>query len=115
MSSNQSLWAELQNTFAQDIPATAELLDILQRERKALEQRDYDEFQKIIGGKQTLLSQLQSHAATRQQLLQQAGFNDESSTLIAAEKQAPLVASAWRDLAQQWTHCQELNAVKACK
>jgi flagellar biosynthesis protein FlgN len=111
MQPHQSLWAELGHTFEQDIPATEELLELLQHERKALEERNYDGFQQLMSSKQGLLSQLEQHAATRQRLLQQAGFNDEPSTLMAAEQQSPKVAKAWRKLGKQWAQCQELNEI----
>ena len=111
MALNDGLWAQLDNTFQQDIPATDQLLALLQRERKALEQRDYEEFQQIINDKQPLLALLQSHAATRQQLLTAAGFDSESNTLNAVQQQAPLVAKAWHTLSAQWARCQELNEV----
>ncbi len=109
--SNSTLWAELKTIFEQDIPATAQLLTLLQNERSTLETRNYDEFHKIIGQKQTLLALLENHAAIRQQLLQKAGFNDEASSLQAATQHAPIVAKAWRDLGEQWSRCQELNEI----
>ncbi len=111
MATNQNLWAQLDATFQQDIPATTELLDLLQCERKALEKRDYEDFQQIFNNKQPLLELLQKHATTRQQLLAGAGFKDEPSTLIAAEQHAPHVAKAWHKLGKQWTRCQELNEI----
>lgn len=111
MTVNSTLWTQLEKTFKLDISTTTQLLDLLERERKALEERNYDEFQKIIGQKQQHLKQLELHSAVRQQLLQTAGFNDEASTLSAAEQQAPLVAKAWRQLAEEWTRCQKLNDI----
>ncbi|MEE8058878.1 MAG: flagellar protein FlgN, partial [Pseudomonadales bacterium] len=111
MAMNQGLWTELQATFEHDIPVTAELLDLLQRERKILEERKYDDFQQIISNKQHLLAQLENHANTRQHLIQQAGFANESNLLSAAEEQAPAVASALRQLDEQWRRCQKLNEI----
>lgn len=108
---NSTLWAELRTIFNKDIPATAQLLTLLQNERKALEIRNYDEFQDIIGKKQALLATLENHAKIRQQILQNAGFNDEATTLKAADQQAPTVAKAWRLLGEQWANCQELNEI----
>jgi flagella synthesis protein FlgN len=108
---NAILWEQLRTVFDKDIPATTQLLTLLQNERKALETRNYDEFQDIIGKKQTLLAALESNTRIRQQLLQKAGFNDEATTLKAADQQAPSVAKAWRDLGTQWASCQELNEI----
>ncbi len=95
-SPNSNLWSEIEATFEHDIPATSKLLDLLQRERNALEQRNYDEFQKIIGQKQQMLTILEFHANTRQQLLATAGYHDEQAILEAADVQAPAIAKAWR-------------------
>lgn len=111
MAQHQRLWADINSTFEQDLPTTEALLDLLQRERKALETRHYDDYQQIISSKESLLAQLEQHASIRQQLLQQAGFNDESTTLSTADSQAPAVATAWRKLGKQWQCCQELNEI----
>ena len=110
-SPNSTLWSEIETTFEHDIPATAKLLDLLQRERKALEQRNYEEFQNIIDQKQPMLTILECHSNTRQQLLTAAGYHDEQATLDAADVQAPAVAKAWRKLADEWKQCQNLNEV----
>lgn len=106
-----ALWAELKATFEQDIPVTAELLEVLKKERQALESRDYDTFKQILADKQALLIPLETHAQVRQQLLREAGFEDEPSVLTAADVQAPVVARAWRQLKTQWKSCQELNEI----
>lgn len=108
---NAMLWTELHTVFNKDIPATAQLLTLLQNERKALETRNYEEFQDIIGKKQSLLTSLENHSQIRQQLLQNAGFKDEAATLKAADQHAPIVANAWRLLGEQWASCQELNEI----
>lgn len=111
MATGANLWIELKHTFARDIPNIAELLELLQRERRALEERDYDTFSLIISKKQDLLTTIEQQAKIRQQLLQSAGFSDEASTLSAADEQAPNVAKAWRKLGEQWKKCQELNEI----
>lgn len=111
MALNQRLWAELNSTFEQDLPATTQLLHLLESERKALEQRKYDDFQEIVSDKHALLAQLETHSTVRQQLLEQAGFTDERSCLQAAGQQAPATAKAWQQLGTQWLRCQELNEI----
>lgn len=111
MTQQQGLWAALEDTFQQDIPATDQLLDLLERERKSLEQRKYEDLQDIIQRKQTLLALLENHAVSRQQLLTEAGYSDEASTLLEADQQAPAVAKSWRSLGDKWTRCQELNEI----
>jgi flagella synthesis protein FlgN len=106
---NPALWDQLQAIFNLDIPVTTLLINLLENERKALEKRNYNDFQTIIDSKQAPLEQLEKHASVRQQLLTQAGFKDEKTTLEAAEQYAPAVAKAWRKLGEQWAHCQQLN------
>jgi flagella synthesis protein FlgN len=108
---NIALWQNLEATLQHDLPVTSELLTLLERERKALENRDYTEFEKILNPKKQLLLQLEQHATLRQQLLQQAGFTDESTTIIELREQAPTVADAWQELATLWRSCQQLNEV----
>lgn len=111
MASDLTLWAELEQTFLKDIPVTSKLLELLQQERTALETRKYDSFQQIISQKQQMLTQLELHASMRQQLLQQAGYTDETAVLTKLDTQAPIVAKAWRKLGEQWGQCKELNEI----
>lgn len=108
---NSALGSNLAATLQQDLPVTSELLSLLERERKALEQRDYSEFEQILNPKKQLLLQLEQHATLRQQLLQQAGFTDESTTLTQARAQAPHVAESWQELSTLWSSCQQMNDV----
>lgn len=108
---NIALWNNVAATLQQDLPVTAELLSLLETERKALEDRDYAAFEQILNPKKQLLLQLEQHATLRQQLLQQAGLTDEATTLIQAREQAPSVADNWQELAALWRSCQQLNEV----
>lgn len=110
-SDNQALWTALQSTFDKDIPVTTTLLELLQRERKSLEERDYDTFRDVLSDKQACLTTLESHAQHRQQWLQKAGLRDEKGALDLAETEAPTVAVTWRQLSEQWQQCQQLNEV----
>ena len=103
------LWDNLQATLTTDLANTAELVSLLERERKALETRDYADFEQIISPKKHLLEQIEQQADIRQQLLHQAGFTDESTTLIEAKEHAPAVADDWHALAKLWRSCQHLN------
>lgn len=111
MATSPQLWSELQSTFQKDLPQTVQLHKLLIEERTALESRDYETFQALLKNKNTLIAGLKQHAGTRMHALQAAGLQDEKNTLIAAEKEAPSVAKAWRQLAKQWDECQHLNAV----
>ena len=111
MASEHALWSQLNHTLESDLTTTGQLLDLLNRERQSLEQRDYQTFQQLLREKQSLLQHLENQSKQRQQLLKAAGFSDETSTLQAADHYAPAVAQAWRSLVEQWKRCQELNAV----
>ena len=111
MTTYNKLWQQLETTFQHDIPLTTELLDLLKRERTSLEERDYDTFQKVITQKKPLLNQLEIHALSRQKVLREAGFKDEKSSLAMVQQQAPEVAKAWAELADQWAECQKLNSI----
>ena len=111
MAIDPALWSELQATFQEDIRATGQLEDVLVHERAALEHRDYKTFQALASQKHGLLGLLERHAVARQQRLQQAGFRYVCSTLHSADEEAPQVAQTWRELGEQWKHCQELNEV----
>ena len=111
MTTSAQLWSELQSTFLKDLPATVQLNQILDQERSALESRDYDNFQSLLTTKKALINQLKQHADSRMHALQAAGFDDEATTLAAAEIAAPVIARSWQQLAQQWQQCQHLNAV----
>ncbi|MGK0441350.1 MAG: flagella synthesis protein FlgN [Pseudohongiellaceae bacterium] len=111
MASSPQLWSELQTTFQKDIPLTVKLLTLLQQEREALENRDYENLNKLLKDKNTIITSLKKHADSRTHALQSAGLQDEQTTLNHAEKESPPVAKAWRQLAKQWDECQHLNAV----
>ena len=111
MAQHQDLWSRFDKTFKLDLTTTTELLDILQQERTSLETRDYDSFQKLLSQKHQLIKQLEIHSQVRQRLLQEAGFSDETTTLHAADQQAPAIAKAWRQLTEQWQQCQHLNEI----
>ena len=111
MTANTGPWADLHTSLRQDIEVTISLQKLLDQEREALEQRDYDGFNQLLGNKQQLLQQLEQHAGHRQQLLKNAGFSDDQQALDQAERQAPATAKLWRTLLEQWQKCQQQNEV----
>ena len=111
MTSHQQLWHQLAQSFKQDIPTTQTLLELLKKEKEALETRDYETFKQGIQRKAELLNQLETNASQRQQHLTEAGIADQDKALALLDQQAPMVASSWRNLASLWQQCQELNEV----
>ena len=108
---NPTLWSELQGTFIADLKTTRLLQGALKKERATLEKRQYDQLDAIIALKAQLLEKLQQQIMVRQQLFQSAGFQQESEALEAAQQEAPSVAKAWQQIAEQWQICQELSVI----
>ena len=108
---NPKLWSELQGTFIADLKTTRLLQGTLKKERSTLETRQYDQLEAIIALKAQLLEKLQQQILIRQQLFQTAGFHQESDALEAAKAEAPAVAKAWQQIAEQWKSCQELSVI----
>lgn len=108
---NPKLWTELQGTFIADLKTTRQLQDALKKERATLETRQYEQLDAIIALKAQLLEKLQQQIMVRQQLFQTAGFQQESAALEAAKIEAPAVAKAWQQIAEQWQSCQELSLI----
>lgn len=111
MATSPQMWAEIQSTFQKDLPITVKLQKLLNQERTALENREYDDFQLRIKAKNQLVNELKKHADARIHALQAAGLTNEEEALAAAELEAPIVARSWRQLAKQWEDCQHHNAV----
>lgn len=102
-------WPRLAQQLSGDAEQTDALYQLLQNERDALAQRDYDRFQNLLENKRELLARLESGLRQRQNWLNQAGFPDEQAALEAAQTQAPEIAGQWRQLAEQWRECQTFN------
>jgi len=111
MTAQQGLWADLQTNLQKDFTLTHTLKEMLENERKALEQRDYSDFNEHLTEKQTLLIELDQNSKYRQQLVNHLGFEDENAILQSAAKHAPEVAKLWQALSEQWKQCQELNEI----
>ena len=111
MTAQQGLWADLQSNLQKDFTLTHNLKEMLEKERKALEQRDYNHFNEHLAKKQSLLIELDQNSKFRQQLVNHLGFEDESAILQSAANHAPEVATLWQALSSEWKQCQELNEI----
>lgn len=107
----QTLWQNLDQSFQQDMAATRELALILKKERTALEERNYEAFQKFIAAKNPLITQLEEHHVRRQKMLAAAGIADENAALELVKREQAPVAERWLQLAAQWQECQRLNEI----
>ena len=104
-------WKRLADLLARDSIITRELIELLERERSALEARDYDKLQHLVADKQPLLAELESRGNQRRGAIERAGFGSEAELLARARQEAPDVASEWLALGEMWQRCQELNQI----
>ena len=111
MDQHTALWQALQQQLNHDLTTTSQLAELLERERQALETRNYDQFQHLIGEKNQLVSQLEANGKQRQQWIQSSGMSDERDALEQARQHNPALANLWETLADQWRQCQHNNAV----
>lgn len=102
--------ALIKNLIDSDIHNANELLQLLNKEKSALETRDSDLLKAILPEKKQVLSNLDKNAQTRSSILKQLGKPDSADnwkTLIESIK----LTTSWKDLEQCLKQCQELNQV----
>lgn len=102
--------ALIRSLIDNDVCNTAELKAILEQEKQALEKRDSDALQQILGRKQQVLGLLEQNNEARIKVLQAVGLSQNTQgwqQLIAHCK----LEEPWRTLEENLKRCQELNAV----
>jgi flagellar biosynthesis/type III secretory pathway chaperone len=104
-------WSLLNQLLQNDSAHSEQLLATLHDERKALESRDYAQFEALTQPKKQLVDQLEQNLAVRQQHLRQLGFASDTDALQSARKHAPVVAATWQAAAVLWQECQTANQV----
>ena len=104
-------WSELDQSLQHDFSLGQQLRDVLEQERQTLENRQYEQFEQLLQGKQQLLAQLEQGGNARRQWLAKRGFADDASALRLVKLQAPAVAEQWQAAAEQWRDCQHANQV----
>jgi flagellar biosynthesis/type III secretory pathway chaperone len=109
MAQHPTDWSQLDQSLHHDAGLTAQLLDLLEQERRALESRHYQHFDQLLGDKQRLVGELEQGAETRRQWLAAHGFADDAAALARAQAEAPEVGERWRAAAAQWRECQRAN------
>ena len=80
-------------------------------QRLLLEQRRYEQFETLLGEKQTLLKTLDAGAGARRDQLAARGIHGESEALALLAEEAPEVAARWHRLADAWRECQQANQI----
>jgi flagellar biosynthesis/type III secretory pathway chaperone len=104
-------WPTLVTSLREAERLSRELLDLLECERNALEQRDYAAFERLLADKAELVMALERNLRDRGSWLQRNGFADERAALLRADTSAPALASAWRKLATLWEQCQRASLI----
>lgn len=104
-------WFEFNQFLLLDIDLSQQLLKTLQEERQALEARQYERFEELLGEKAQLIASLEQNTNTRRHWLQHQGFSNEIESLDAARKAAPDVAASWDEAAVLWRSCQTANQI----
>jgi flagellar biosynthesis/type III secretory pathway chaperone len=104
-------WQLLHTLLSEDKSTTEALVTALSYERELLTSRNYDALTSALTDKALLIQQLEKRSQTRQKFLQNAGFESEKELLATADIKQPKIASAWRELATLWQHCQTQNQV----
>src|SRR5690606_7722101 len=104
-------WSALVHSLRDADRLSRELLDLLECERGALEQRDYPVFESLLADKTQLILALEKNTRERGAWLNERGFADERAALQRVEMTAPALATAWRKLATLWEQCQHASLV----
>jgi flagellar biosynthesis/type III secretory pathway chaperone len=104
-------WPTLVASLREAERLSRELLDLLECERNALEQRDYAAFERLLADKTELVMALERNTRERSGWLQHNGFADERAALNHADTAAPALANAWRKLATLWEQCQQASLI----
>lgn len=111
MTASTADWKRLADLLERDSTITRQLIKLLEKERSALEARDYDQLQRIVAEKQPLLAELESRGYQRRTAIEHAGFGGEAELLARARREAPEVADDWLALGEMWQRSQELNQI----
>lgn len=104
-------WSKFEHFLQLDIDLSQQLLDTLHEERKALETRQYADFEALLGSKAQLIANLEQNTNTRRHWLQDQGFTSEAESLSAARTAAPQAAARWEQAAYLWRDCQTANQI----
>lgn len=104
-------WAPLAQFIARDLETGRQLLELLEQERRCLENRDYTAYEALVATKQTLLAKLEASADERRTWQRQRGIGDDTATLAAVTTGNPALGEQWQALAVLWRECQQTNQI----
>lgn len=103
---------KLLELLSNDIQTCNQLLELLEQEFAALNQRQLDTLQSLLDKKQPLLLGLQQNAAGRAALLQQSGHSNDLAGVQLFAKNSPLSATLlaqYSELGELIEQCQSAN------
>ncbi|WP_426417618.1 flagella synthesis protein FlgN [Aestuariirhabdus sp. LZHN29] len=106
------------NLSLQDSKTVTTLHDILLKERTALEKRDAEALESLLGEKQTYIDQLNANAQRRSELLTELGFEHNRKGMSQYIATLPIedqeeLSTRWQELESTLEKCKELNLVNA--
>lgn len=110
-STHNTDWQSLYALLNEDKQTTELLINALNHERELLTTRNYEALTSALTDKSLLIQQLEKRSNDRQKFLKDSGFQTEKDLLAAADREKPVVAAAWRELAALWKNCQAQNQV----
>ncbi|MDF3931563.1 flagella synthesis protein FlgN [Pseudomonas citronellolis] len=104
--------AALLHLITEDIGASEQLLQLIEDEYHALEARDLERLDVLLGAKLPLLQQLEQNGRRRSEALRQAGVSDDRAGLTALAAQGRVEAATVElseRLAALFEACQQAN------
>lgn len=99
-----------------DIAKTDQLMQYLEAEKKAIEDRDYDNYNKLLEHKKHLLIEVESLDHERQKIMQEMGFSSDKEGFNRFLAQVPSTWKSrfedlWSTLTDKLNRCRDLNQV----
>ncbi|VXC31242.1 Flagellar biosynthesis protein FlgN [Pseudomonas sp. 8Z] len=102
----------LLHLFTSDIGIAEQLLELIDAEFQALDERDLTRLDKLLGDKQPLLAQLQQHGTERSQLLHAVGLSADREGLASLAARSSIGAELLtrsEELSELLQRCQDAN------
>ncbi|WP_164880868.1 flagella synthesis protein FlgN [Aestuariirhabdus litorea] len=101
-----------------DSKTVTALHNLLTQERKALEERDAESLESLLGSKNSLINLLNESASKRTQLLAEQGFEHNREGMkryiaTLSPEQSEELSELWSELEEGLESCKELNLVNA--
>jgi len=105
---------QLAQTITDDIPRCESLVELLNSEREALKDKDIEQLETILKNKDLFLSQLESSARLRAQLVSTMSVNaspEETVEALIKNTHSDTLRSNWKKLKGLLKTCHEQNEI----